>query len=236
MQQPPYQPPDEWPIQPPDQQQPIQQPGFPPPPQPPPLYQPGQPDIAAHPSAQQPGAQPPQPETVPQPGRPSPRGGWITFSALRKRPLVDRTAGTALGEVHDVLLNLQMDRMEAFTTKGGFLHGGTYVPFGSSTIGADAITYQPGSLAGQDTAWLDTLPKASSILGAPVLSESGQALGKVADLRFDQSNGQLTGIQIAPERTSLLARRGKERLLPASGIARIGPDAVIARPEHLLDL
>ncbi len=231
MQQPPYQPPNEWPIQP---QQPSQQPSFPPPPPPP--YQPGQPDMAAQPPIQQPDMQPPQPETAPQPTGPSPRGGWITFSALRKRPLVDRTAGTALGEVHDILLNLQMDRIEAFTTKGGFLRGSTYVPFGGSTIGTDAITYQPGSLSGQDTAWLDTLPKASNILGAPVLSENGQALGKVADLRFDQSSGQLTGIEIAPERTGLLARRSKERLLPASGIARIGPDAVIARPEHLLDL
>ena len=72
--------------------------------------------------------------------------------------------------MHDLLLSLQLDRIEAFTTKGSLLHGGSFVPFSSGTIGKDAITYHPGSFAGKDTAWLDNLPKASRLLGVPVLS------------------------------------------------------------------
>jgi uncharacterized protein YrrD len=236
MQQPPYQQPGEWPTQPPEQpQQPIQQPNYPPPPQPP-GYQPNQPGSTAQPPMQPPGSTAQQPGAqYQQTGAPS-QGNWITLSALRNRSLVDRSAGTVLGTVHDVLLNPQMDRIEAFTTKGSFLRSGTHVPFRSSTIGADAITYQPGSLEGQDTSWLDTLPQASNILNVPALSENGQALGKVADLRFDQNTGQLVGIEIAPERTGLFSHRGSEQLLPAEGIARIGPDAVIARAGRLQNL
>ncbi len=205
--------------------QPFPQPAPPPPPPPLPDAAPAQPPISYQAAAQPPSYQ----TAVP--------GQWVTFSQLRNHPLVNINEGREIGRVADVLLDEQRRVIQAFATKKGILRGPLYVPNIKAAIGVDAITFQPGALEGQDTSWLDKLPRASELLGARVLSQSGQVLGHVDNIRFQQNNGLLLALEINPERTGIMhrLRRGR-RLLPASSIISYGPDAIIARDSVLPEL
>jgi uncharacterized protein YrrD len=183
---------------------------------------------------------PPASSAAPQPPPTSqaPGGGqWVTFAQLRNHPLVNISEGREIGRVADVLLDEQRRVIQAFATKKSFLRGPTYVPAVKASIGVDAITFQPGALEGQDTSWLDNLPRASALMGMRVLSQGGQVLGSVENIRFQQDNGMLLAFEIIPEQTGITHRlsRGR-RLLPATSIISYGPDAIIARDAILAEL
>ncbi len=183
---------------------------------------------------------PPSYTSAPQPAAPAAEAGaaqWVTFAQLRNHPLVNINEGREIGRVADVLLDQQRQRIQAFATKKRLLHGSTYVPSATANIGADAIIFQPGTLEGQDTSWLDDLPHASELIGARVLSQNGQVLGSVEDIRFQQGNGMLLAYEINPEQAGAVHRLGRGRqLLPASSIISYGPDAIIAHDTNITDL
>jgi uncharacterized protein YrrD len=161
----------------------------------------------------------------------------VTLSQLRNHPLVNINEGREIGQVAEVLLDDQRRMIQAFATKKRLLRGPTYVPAIKATIGADAITFQPGALEGQDTAWLDDLPSASALLGARILSQSGQMLGSVEELRFQQDTGLLLAFEISPEHVGLVHRLNRGRLLlPAASIISYGPDAIMTSETSLAEL
>jgi uncharacterized protein YrrD len=161
----------------------------------------------------------------------------VTFSKLRGHPLIDITEGKNIGTVHDVLLDQQRRSIQAFATKGSLLHGPTYVPAMKASLGVDAVTFQPGALAGQDTSWLDKLPKASDLIGMKVHSNTGQLLGTVEDLRIDPERALLVAFELSPEQTGILHRLGsRRRLLPAQSVISYGPDTIIAAEGATSDL
>lgn len=162
---------------------------------------------------------------------------WIAFSQLRGHPLVDISAGKTIGKVDDVLFDEQRRVIQAFATRGHFLRGPTLVPALQATIGLDAVTFQPGALAGQDTSWLDKLPRASGLLGNRILSATGQFLGTVEDLRIDPTNGMLAAFELSPNQAGISHRLGSgHRILPLSSIINYGPDAIIASEGAISDL
>ena len=168
---------------------------------------------------------------------PSGRGNWVTFSRLRGHPLIDISAGKTIGTVDDLLLNQQRQAIQAYLTKGSLFHKSNLVPAMLAKIGADAVTFQPGALAGQDTSWLETLPRASHIMGMRVLSNSGQLLGKVEELRIDPESATLAALELAPEQTGIPHRLGgARRLLTANSIISYGPDTIIALEGGLSEL
>jgi uncharacterized protein YrrD len=179
---------------------------------------------------------PPTPQPYQQ-YMPSARGNWVTFSKLRGHPLIDISTGKTIGEVDNLLLDQQRRGIQAFVTKGGLFHKASLVPAIQAKIGADAVTFQPGALAGQDTAWLEALPKASQILGMRVLSNSGQLLGSVVELRIDPDGTALAALELAPEQTGIPHRLGgARRLLMATSVISYGPDTIIATQEGLSEL
>jgi uncharacterized protein YrrD len=185
--------------------------------------------------------QPPLPQAAaPEPlaaGQPAGGGQWVTFSQLRNHPLVNIYEGREIGRVADVLLDEQRRVIQAFATKKGLLHGPTYVPNIKASIGVDAITFQPGTLEGQDTSWLDNLPRASELLGARILSEGGQMLGTVENIRFLQDNGMLLAYEVKPAQTGVMHRLSRSRrLLSAASIISYGPDAIITRDTILAEI
>lgn len=181
-----------------------------------------------------------QPGENPMPSAPAPQApsvqqvNWFSFSHLIGHPLIDVTEGRKIGEVRDLLLDEQRRFIRAFSTKGGFLHGPTYVPALKATIGVDAVTFQPGALGEQDTSWLDTLPKASRIIGMRVLTDTGKLIGTVDDLRLDPHNGTLLALELKPEHAGILHRLGSgRRLMPATGVISYGPDTIVAQENAL---
>ena len=178
-----------------------------------------------------------QPHPGPQQPTSSVRANWVSFSQLRGHPLVDITEGREIGEVHDLLIDEQRRIIQAFATKGRLLHGPTFVPALKATIGPDAVTFQPGALAGQDTSWLDKLPRATDLIGMQVLTNTGQLLGTVDDLRLDPNSNSLAALELKPAHTGILHRLGSgRRLLPASGVISYGPDTIIALEQTTTDL
>ncbi len=157
---------------------------------------------------------------------------WFTFSQLRGHPLINISTGEKVGEVGDILLDPRRRMIQAFATKVSVmrLHGPTYVSATNAKIGADAITFQPGGLAQQDEAMLRALPKVSDLLGIRVLTNTGQFLGTVGDVRFDQESGMLLAFEIKPEGGGLKQRLfgSKTSVLPAEGVISFGPDTVVA--------
>lgn len=242
MQQPPQQPPFEHPygeppqppIQPPAPNEPTRPVSQPPTQPEPTLAQPTPPTQPAPESAfmQPPSYQeqaPAQPAARP-PGPAAGREKWVTFTQLRGHPLIDITAGKTVGVVHDVLLDQQRHTIQAFTTRGGLFHRAVLVPALRATIGADAVTFQPGALTGQDTSWLENLPKVSQLLGMRVLSDTGQLLGTVEEVRLDPESASLAALEMAPEQTGIAHRLGSaRRLLAASNVISFGPDTIIVR-------
>ena len=194
-----------------------------------------QPTQPLHPSPQAPGS--PLAQSVPpQSGFFAAQANWVTFSQLRGHPLIAITEGRKRGEVYDLLLDQQRRSIQAFATKGRLIHGPLLVPAAKATIGKDAVTFEPGALAGQDTSWLNDLPKASALLGMRVLTNTGQLLGTVEDIRIDPHTGMLVALELKPEQTGILHRLGsRRRILPTTGVISYGPDTIVALENTISD-
>ncbi len=211
-----------------------------------PLERPAIPADRSTPGQTQPPGQPTSPSawgTAIQPGQSAYPGStpdrinWITFSQLRGHPLVDITEGKNIGSVENILLDQQRQMIQAFATRGGILRKPTLVPALKAKIGLDAVTFQPGALAGQDTSWLDRLPKATDLIGMRILSDKGQFVGTVEDLRIDANNGMLVALELTPSQAGIPHRLGSSRqLLPTTGVISYGPDAIIAREGTISEL
>ncbi len=236
----PYNEPTQAAPQPPDTAygQSLQGQETPPPPSPgAPFAQPPPPPGAPFAQQPAPGAPFAQPPQAPAPGAAPGRGNWVSFTRLRGHPLIDISEGKTIGAVHDLLFDQQHRAIQAFATKGKFLRGTTLVPAARATIGADAVTFQPGALAGQDTSWLDELPKASNLIGMRVHSDTGQLLGTVDDLRIDRESATLAALELVPEQTGIPHRLGSaRRLLAANNIISYGPDTIIAMEAGISEL
>jgi sporulation protein YlmC with PRC-barrel domain len=173
---------------------------------------------------------PPQPEVI------SAQAPWATFSQLRGHPLIAITEGKKRGEVYDLLLDQQRRSIQAFATRGRLLHGPLLIPSSKATIGKDAVTFEPGALAGQDTSWLDALPKASALLGMRVLTNTGQFLGTVEDLRINTRDGVLIALELTPGQAGTAHRIDSRRqILPTTSVISYGPDAIVAMENALSD-
>lgn len=259
QQQPPSQPPFGNPYS--EPTQPVGQPPPPPYSEPtqPVSQPPAGPPESAYPQPPQPVPPPPQPPAAPPyqeqqqaptqvagtpftpapqpPQQPPGRGNWVTFSRLRGHPLIDISAGKTIGAVDDLLFDQQRRTIQAFITKGSLFHKSSLVPAMQARIGVDAVTFQPGALAGQDTSWLEALPKASHLIGLRVLSNSGQLLGAVEELRIDPESATLVALELAPEQTGIPHRLGgARRLLTANSVISYGPDTIIAMEGGLSEL
>jgi uncharacterized protein YrrD len=205
------------------------------PPQPP-LNQPSEQQPASTLQGSQPPVTPPPmgaPTAASHPMQPPPLPStpWFTFAQLRGHPLVDVSTGEKLGEVGDLLLDPQRRMVQAFATKVGFvhLHGPLLIPAANARVGADAITVQPGGQRAAAQAGLAALPRVSAFLGMRALTTSGQLLGTVEDVRFDQNSGALLAFEVQLADAGLKQRSlGAERLVvPMSSVLSVGGEQLM---------
>lgn len=171
---------------------------------------------------QQPPLQPAQP--------PPPRIHWFSFSQVRGHPVVDVSTGEKVGEIGDLLLDAQQRMVEMFTTKVGLLHlrGPEFIPAAHVTIGADAITFQPGRQGQHNQSELKRLPKVSDMIGVHVLTTTGSLLGTVDDVRFDQNTRKLLALEVKPVDASI------ERHVLGGGTLVVPLESVISLGENYM--
>jgi uncharacterized protein YrrD len=138
--------------------------------------------------------------------------------------------GQKLGSVNGVLLNADGSRLMALTLEGE-KDNPRAVAFEGVNIGSDAV------IVGQDTkvVALSDWSQAQTELatgpyrGREVLSTTGEHLGTLAELCFDEKSAALVGIDIS--KGALADLRGRTHI-PSPGI-RIG-EKVLVEPEALL--
>jgi sporulation protein YlmC with PRC-barrel domain len=153
---------------------------------------------------------------------------WVTVSSLIGRPIVDLGSGAKIGSVHDVVLSADRRRIEAFTTRGRFLHGAAAFPARGAHIGADAVTIPAGAVQEFDTRRIAGLPLASTHSGMRLLTDTGRIVGTVKDMRLNPRTGEVTEYEVEPAHPGLLQRlRHEVGVLPVVAVQRHGTDALI---------
>lgn len=144
--------------------------------------------------------------------------------------MIDRSTGERLGQVQRFLVDPQTRAVVALLLAEP-AHGrpGLVVPLDLvSSFGEDAIMLdgRPPLVEAEALAAMPAWGLAPNYpLGLPLLSASGEKLGRIADYRFNFQNGRLEELLLR-ERFWADLFRGSRRL-PASAVAVFGPDALI---------
>jgi len=144
--------------------------------------------------------------------------------------VVTLSGGERLGRINDLVFHPATGRVTGFLVdRGGMFSKPKFLPAGQvQSLGADAVT-----VAGAD-ALLDASPTQSDpaelavklLDGRPVLSQAGNAIGKVSDVVVDTAALTVTSLLLA---TGLLDNTLHGRpALPLALVQTIGADSVIA--------
>jgi uncharacterized protein YrrD len=137
--------------------------------------------------------------------------------------------GQKLGSVIGVLLDSEASRLMALTINGE-KDNPRAIPFEGIRIGSDAVVVDQGIEEKPVSSWSKAQTEflTGAYRGREVLSTSGERLGSLADLCFDETTGQLVGIEISKGTVADL--RGRT-YIPAPGI-RVG-EKVLIEPQAL---
>lgn len=160
-------------------------------------------------------------------------------SQLLGLPVISLEEGVRVGRIKGLILNPATKTLAAVVVEGGRLvREQKFIPFAKvHSMGVNAITISRGQSA-QKTAslpeimqlWKDRTP----LIGARVVTESGNILGRVTDYGVDPTTGSLVGIEMA---SSLWASSLKGRSwLPASTLRTLGKKIIVATDQAQQEL
>lgn len=143
--------------------------------------------------------------------------------------VVSITGGEKLGTVEDVIIDSQTRSIGAFKLQSGSLRHKehSYVPFGAvRSIGADAIMIQTGddlqSTFGERPSGYHTL---GSIGNVKVVSEAGEFIGKLANVRFDTTTGAVTEFEVG--KSGITGVFSSSTMIDAASVTTIGQDIMV---------
>jgi sporulation protein YlmC with PRC-barrel domain len=145
-------------------------------------------------------------------------------SGLKDRAVISMADGQQIGRVQDVLFETANLRVAGFAVDG--TGGRSVLPFGSATVGPDAVMVAAGTAAQQsiaqaiDTAWHGF----SNLAHLKVLDQRGTELGEIRDIEFDEQTGHITQLDV--HHGGVLGLGGDSKTIPVSGIRALGPQMV----------
>jgi uncharacterized protein YrrD len=132
----------------------------------------------------------------------------MKLSELRGRKVVSRSSAEQLGEVTDLTVDLATSHVRALSLgKGRKAREVAWSDLHS--VGPDAVIVE------EDDRVVDAPPAAASPVGRLTLSDSGNALGDLSDVTFDEESGKISSV------TTVQGEVEADRLLA------VGPYAVI---------
>ena len=166
----------------------------------------------------------------------------IRATELAGRAVVDIDAAKKVGTIDKMILDPDGRRVAGFVVRrhgSGFPGTHDHVLLPSSAIhaiGPDAVTNRQGSVAGDELARLETLPRGSDLIGRKVVSEDGRFLGKVSDVLIDRMDGRILGYLLSEHTPGgrfeeMLGKDRKDRempYLPADAKLKAGRDLLVA--------
>lgn len=159
--------------------------------------------------------------------------------ALKGRPVVTIEGGERLGEVSDILFNLDKRAIQALSVGGGGLLGGrgeaSVVEMADvRAIGADAVMVQDREvLRGEESEHhYRQFPNFKDLTSLKVVTETGTHMGNVAGVRVDEEDGAIRDLEVA---YGGFAGAFKHHVVvPVSMVTTIGRDAVVI-PARVLE-
>lgn len=152
-------------------------------------------------------------------------------------PVLTIAEGKRLGSISRLLVNRETRSVEAVGIGGGAFSHPSYLRFNQlSTIGADAV------MVASEAALQEGIPPGeigdldSSLLGRPVVTESGEKLGEIAGFTANTGTGRIERFRIRPEAAALARLAVLVHLanpeavdLPDALVVSLGESALIVR-------
>src|SRR4051812_3404017 len=122
----------------------------------------------------------------------------IRANELRGRAMVDLDAAEKLGEVSDILLDLEGRRLGGLVVSLSTSFIASRHPYflpctAIYAIGPDAVPTRRYESTATDASELAALPRLSQLLGRKIINHSGALLGTLADVLIDATNRRLVG-------------------------------------------
>ncbi|MCX7622157.1 MAG: PRC-barrel domain-containing protein [Thermomicrobium sp.] len=162
----------------------------------------------------------------------------MELRAVRGRPVIAVDTGERLGAVQDALVDPQQRRVVALRIRrGGRFRGDLAdVPFEAlHHLGPDAVTIpqhgalRPAGEAEQGHLRIDDLARLR------VVTELGEARGRLDDVEFEPSSGLLTALVVVPP--GIGGVLGRRQSVPIALVRAIGRDAVVlvASPAQVVE-
>lgn len=148
--------------------------------------------------------------------------------------IVSFAEGRKLDSVKDLLMSQNNDSIVALLVdEGGLMSSSRVVPLEAvKSFGRDAVVIddaQAVTTASADPEVKAILNRNDQLLGKKVLTDTGDALGGIADIYFDDSDGRILGFEVSGGLLGDIARGTS--YLAVDEIERLGPDVIFVRPE-----
>lgn len=139
---------------------------------------------------------------------------------------VDTVKDLVIGGDNDTIVALLVD-------EGGLLSSSRIVPIESvQSFGRDAVVISNAnavSTASSDREVKNILNRNEQLLGKKVLTDTGDSLGSISDMYFEEKTGRISGFEVSGGLVGDIARGTS--YLAVSDIERLGPDVIFVRPE-----
>lgn len=160
----------------------------------------------------------------------------IKGHTLIGKTVLSRNDGQRLDSVKDLVIGKDHKRIVALLIdEGGLFGAATVVPMDNVlSIGKDAIIVTDSKAAIR----ADRLPAVKEILdsddnlrGKRIFSETGDEVGEVTDVYFDETSGKITALELTTKQAH--GTTASTPQLDFSDVVSIGPDAVIINSSAL---
>ncbi len=151
-------------------------------------------------------------------------------NAVLGMPVLSRQDGQKIGSTKDIVIAKDHSRIVAFILEeGGLFSAATAVGMENVvSFGKDAMIITDSKAVVR----VDHFPEVKAIMedrdglvGKQVFTESGDLKGKVEDIYFDETTGNIVGLEVEGKFTSKHSNASVQ--LRPSDIVSIGPDAVV---------
>ncbi len=153
------------------------------------------------------------------------------------RKIVTLDSGERVDSVRDLIFDEQGNRVLALLVdEGGWFHAARVIPFTSvKSIGADAVMIASADdvvSARDDATIAAAMESKSGLAGLNLLTSDGKELGRIADVFFDETSGQVVGYEATGGLFSDLS--SGRTFVPAPESVTIGAEAAIVPPSVAL--
>jgi uncharacterized protein YrrD len=147
----------------------------------------------------------------------------VTFDEGRK---IDSVKDLLIGESNDSIVALLVD-------EGGVMSSSRVVPIGAvQSFGRDTVVITSAQFvtsASSDPEVKAIMNRKEHLLGKRVLTDTGDLMGSISDVYFEESTGRIQGFEVSGGMLGDIARGTS--YLAVDEIERLGPDVIFVRPE-----